>query len=167
MSLSAVNLNVNFGWSLIKAHTGFLNSGYPAGGTPDALAFSLVGLAATINQAMVRQDTIATSANIDIDVSAYTDLCDNAVTLTKALSLILIPVGTTGILTLSPSSSNGLVWFFGGTAPTVSIPCGGIFVFSLGPTATAQVIDGTHKKLNLANTGATSLVVTTALLGGT
>ena len=163
MPLSASNLNVNCGWSLTRPNTGFLAALYG----PDSVSFSLSGMAATINQCMARIDTIAAAGTLNIDLDAYTDLDANAVTLTKALSILILPTGTTGVLKVIPGAANGLVWFFGDAADFISIPCGSCFLYSLGPTATPQVIDATHKRLTYSNTGGTSLNVTTVLFGGT
>ncbi len=165
MPLTNPSLVLNAGWTLTKPHTGFLNSQYG----PDSAGFSLAGVATGFNQLLARIDTIAASGTVTIDVSAYTDLCDNAVTLSKALYLLLIPTGTTGgVLKLEPGASNGLVWFFSGTTPAISIPVNGVFLFSMAPAVAAgQVIDGSHKTLLLTNTGSVSMSVKTILLGGT
>lgn len=164
MSLDRVSLNINLAWLMSKTNTGF---GDTSEG-PDSKAWSTSGIDVAVqNELYAQKYTIAASGTQTMDLSSFTNLLNQSKTLTSVLSLFLLPTGTNAICKLEPGAANPLTWFFSGTTPAISIPTGGVFVFSNPGTGTGQTVDGTHKNLLVTNTGSGSMSLTVLAVGST
>ena len=71
-------------------------------------------------------------------------------------------VCTDGDVTLAPAASNGLVWFFAGTTPSIQVVSGGSFLLS---QYTAQVVASGTREMKVT-AGAASSTYQIAFLGG-
>jgi len=165
MSLSSRSLTAGINWDLRKT-----NGTYATAKNKDRHTFSPT-LPAGQNQLQSNEYTLTTSATQTIDLYAtFTDLAGNAgLQATKVYGFLITVVGTNGGLTIEPGASNALTWFFGGTAPTVTIPYGlaaapGCLMFF---QPTAQVLDATHRNLKFTNTSGSASITfkITFLLG--
>jgi hypothetical protein len=163
MPLTQVSLNNTLSFTLSGTTNGF-----PVSAGPDNIASNLQGINTTTwNQLFAQTYSITASGTQAFDLTSFTNLISESVTLMHALVLVIQVTGTNAVVTLGPSASNGLVWFFGGTSPTIAVPNGGFFAYSLGAASTGQVIDSTHKSMTLTNTGSGTATVVISILGST
>src|SRR5579885_880511 len=162
MPLTNVSLVAQVSWALSRTNPPFGNSTEG----PDTEFFSLNGISTTtFNQLAANQYTITSSSTTNIDLTSLTNLLYESFSFGHVLSIMVLPTGDQ--VTLAPGASNGLVWFFGSSSQSITIPAGGCFVFSLPPSASGQVVNSTHKILSLTASGAGSSTVTVVILGST
>lgn len=151
MPLDSLTFNNNITWSMSKANTGYADTK----NGPTSASFSLSGVdIANYNYLYVASLTVAPSATTTIDLSSLTSLLGEAINFTKVLTIVVTTTGNQ--ITVATGATNGLVWFFGGTSPTITIPTGGMFAFSEAATSTGTTVDATHKTLKFTNNGATT-----------
>lgn len=165
MALDSIGISATVSWALSRAVTGFADVTQG----PDSLSFSSNSLStATWTEIFAAEYTLAAAGTQVVDLRTFTDLVGNSVTGTKAMALMLSVSGAaTDWLNVKPNSSNGLQWFFGGTAEGVSVPGGGVILFSEGAGSSGTTVDATHKQLLLTNNGAANLTATIAALVST
>ena len=164
MPLTSFTLDLNVGWQLQEAIANY----QPLVQGPDGTQFSLDSVdLTTFTQLATATNTLAASATTTFDFFSFTNLVTEATGFTKILALLIVASGdATAIAKLEPGASNPLTWFFGGTTPSISIPSGGIMLFSLGVSGTPQVVDSTHRNMKLTNSGTGNLTVALIALGG-
>lgn len=161
MALTGFSFAVSTSWALERTQTPFASSS-----ESDSVYFALASLDTAVwNQVYVAQLSIATVSSTTIDLTSFTNLVNETVAFDHVLSIFVQPNGAD--ITIAPGASNGLVWFFGGTTPTIAIPNGAVFAYSLPDTSTGQVVDATHKTLLFTNTGLTTTLVDVVILGQT
>lgn len=159
MALDFATVTITGTWQQSKTNTGFS----PTIQGPDAISQStaLTVGASNANSLYAATGTLAAAATLTIDLQSFTDQLGQAITMTRAYSII---VKTTGAaLKVEPGASNGLVWFFAGTTPSITIPADGAMGF-VQPTA--ATVDATHKTIKLTNVGAVSLTYNISIIGG-
>ena len=150
MSVTSSGITGSLGWSLSRSNTGF--GGVSQGDSVSAA----VNLDASIyNSVFAAEYTLAASGTQSIDLKNFVDLAFETHTTTDKVIGIMVSV-TGAPITIAPGASNGLVWFWTGTSPIVTIKAGGFLVFSDGAATT---VDATHKTLTLTNLSA-SVVAT-------
>jgi hypothetical protein len=164
MPLQNATMSNNLSWQLTAPRTGFSAAQQGA----DGISANLNGISfTTFNQLFAAQYTILAAGTQVIDLSTFTNLVGEATGLGHALTISMTVTGTNANVALSPGASNGLVWFFGGTSPTISLTTGCSFCFS-GPAAgPGQVVNGTHKNMLLTNNGSGTATVKVVVLGST
>jgi len=162
MPLTAASFNTSLAWTQQKANTG---QGATTQG-PDSESFNLNGLnVTTFNQLYVASFTLAASASQTIDVTSLTNLVGESFGFGHTLTILILPVGSQ--CTVQPGGTNPLQWFFGGTGQSVVITAGGMLAYSEPVAGPGAAVSGSHKTLELTNSGATSLTVSVVLLGST
>ncbi|VTR93208.1 unnamed protein product [Gemmata massiliana] len=157
MPLTQIGLSASVTWQLSRAVTGFADVTQGS----DAAIFSSNGLnTATWNEVFAAQYAIAAAGTQAVDLRTFTDLTGTSVTADKAMAVLVLVTGATGDkLSIKPHGTNGLQWFFGGTAEGVNVPGGGCLMFSEGSTSGGTTVDATHKQLLLTNNGSAPLTV--------
>lgn len=105
---------------------------------------------------------------VEFDISTFTTLANESATPGHVLGLIVLPAGTLGAsqCTLAPGSTNGLVWFFGGSGQSIAVPMNGVQLLCNASNATGQVIDATHKTIRVTNGGTAATTVQVGLIVG-
>ncbi len=163
MSLSKIVCNVSSQWQYSRSNTGgFLNT---TQGT-DSLNWNLSGInLSTWNQQYVTQLSLAGSGSTTLDLTSLTNLVYESFTFAHVLMILVLPVGNS--VTVEPGATNGLTWFFGGTTPSITIPSGGVFLFSAAAGATGQVVDSTHRTLTFVNASGAANLVDVQIIGST
>jgi hypothetical protein len=153
MSIQKLSLQANLSVSLQKTIAG-LN---PVKQGPNQINADLSAIDLTVyTQAYFAILTTTTT----LDLTSFTDLAGNAVTLTKVLAMVVQCEG--GTLVITPGASNGLSgWFF----PTsgVTFADGDSQTFMRDPGKTPVTVDSTHKTITFTITGAT---VSVCIIGG-
>ncbi len=161
MPLSQLALNASLTFAESVDNTGGF---VPTTMGTDSVSFNLGGISlTTYNQLFAAQYTIAVSGTQTIDLTTLTNFVCESFSFNGVISIMLLPTGSS--CTLSPGASNALQWFFGGTTQSVTVPAGGLFVFSAPASGPSTTVDGTHKTLKLANAGAGVLTVDFFVLG--
>ena len=150
MSVTSSGITGSFGWSLSRSNTGF--GGVSQG---DSVSAAVNLDASLYNSVFAAEYTLAASGTQSIDLKNFVDLAFETHTTTDKVISIMVSV-TGAPITIAPGASNGLVWFWTGTSPIVTIKAGGFLVFSDGAATT---VDATHKTLTLTNLSA-SVVAT-------
>ena len=150
MSVTSSGITGSFGWSLSRSNTGF--GGVSQG---DSVSAAVNLDASLYNSVFAAEYTLAASGTQSIDLKNFVDLAFETHTTTDKVIGIMVSV-TGAPITIAPGASNGLVWFWTGTSPIVTIKAGGFLVFSDGAATT---VDATHKTLTLTNLSA-SVVAT-------
>jgi hypothetical protein len=165
MPLQQVNLTSSLQWILTKVVTGFA----PIQQGADSVTSNLSGInLSTFNQLFAQQFTLSASGGTStFDLSTFTNPAGESTGFGHVLCIEVQVTGTGANVALSPGASNGLVWFFGGTSPTVSVPAGATFIFTNAASATGQVVDSTHKNLTLTNNGSGVATVRVVCVGST
>lgn len=163
MPLSALQLSNTVSLTLQKTV-----AGWPAiVQGPDKVTWNYQALDLTVyTQAYVGILTIPAGTNQTIDLTSFTNLAGETVALTKVLAMVVTVSGPTGVLKITPGTSNGLAaWFFGATDGIVMAD-GDQLSFARDPAKTPVTVDATHKTIKFANTGAASITVTVVIIGG-
>ncbi|MBP3956327.1 hypothetical protein J8F10_13635 [Gemmata sp. G18] len=157
MPLTQIGLSASVTWQLARGVSGFADVTQGS----DTASFSSNGLnVGTWNEVFATQYAIAAAGTQAVDLRTFTDLTGTAVTADKALALIVLVTGAVSDkLNVKPHGTNGLQWFFGGTAEGTNVPGGGFLMFSEGPTSAGTAVDATHKQLLLTNNGSAPLTV--------
>lgn len=150
MSVTSSGITGSLGWSLSRSNTGF--GGVSQG---DSVSAAVNLDASLYNSVFAAEYTLAASGTQAIDLRNFVDLAFETHTTTDKVIGIMVSV-TGAPITIAPGASNGLVWFWTGTSPIVTIKAGGFLVFSDGAATT---VDATHKTLTLTNLSA-SVVAT-------
>lgn len=150
MSVTSSGITGSFGWSLSRSNTGF--TGVSQG---DSVSAAVNPDPVVYNSVFAAEYAIAASGTQSIDLRNFVDLAFETHTTTDKVIGIMVSVAGANI-TITPGASNGLVWFWTGTSPIVTIKAGGFLVFSDGAATT---VDATHKTLTLTNLSA-SVVAT-------
>ena len=150
MPLTQFSLSMNARWALSRDIAPF----QPVTQS-DQLTFSLSPLdLATYTDAFIASVDLLAGVSQDFNLQVFADFPGTVTTATKALSLVLGATGaTTAIATYGPSPTNGLSWFLGGSNPTISVPSGGVFMFSIGAIGTPQAVSSSAKNIRVTNTG--------------
>lgn len=118
----------------------------------------------TMDLAQVGTVTISASATTNIDLTSLgDDPVGDAVVLAHAAGWWF--ASSASQVKLDVQLTNGIsTWFLEGSNAKLIIPAGGFA--SIGWTdSTAVVVDGTHKLIRLANTGAVPTTVTWGIIG--
>ena len=150
MSVTSSGITGSLGWSLSRSNTGF--GGVSQG---DSVSAAVNLDASLYNSVFAAEYTLAASGTQSIDLKNFVDLAFETHTTTDKVIGIMVSV-TGAAITIAPGASNGLVWFWTGTSPIVTIKAGGFLVVSDGAATT---VDATHKTLTLTNLSA-SVVAT-------
>jgi len=153
MSVTSSGITGSLGWSLSRSNTGF--GGVSQG---DSISAAVNSDPAVYNSVFAAEYALTLSGALTpttIDLRNFVDLAFETHTTTNKVIAIMVSVVGADI-TITPGASNGLVWFWTGTSPIVTIKAGGFLVFSDGAATT---VDATHKTLTLTNLSA-SVVAT-------
>lgn len=169
MAVSSSNISMSLGWTLQGTTTGFVSSTQG----PDSNTYITLPSTTTYNILYVAQHTITpTGTNyVVINFNSFTDILNEAKTATKVVAIMIQTTGNKVKLepnstALSPSGTNPLTWFFGGTTPSITIENGGSMFLCNGTTS--GTVSSTESSLRLTNTGTvTNSVVKVTILGGT
>lgn len=162
MPLATLSLDVNLQWQFARTNTGFGDTDQGV----DSLDFNLGAISlSTFNQLAPQQVTIAPGAKFTLDLTALQNLVYEAFGLGHALSLFILPVGAP--VKIAPGASNPLVWFFGASTQWVTIPDGGLILYSEPVTGPGSPVSGAAKTLDFTNVGTGTLTLTLAVLGST
>lgn len=159
MSLDFATITLGANWQQRKTNTGFADTVQG----PDGLSYNVsytVGASAA-NSIYVAQGTLAASASATVDLFSFTDQLGQAVSMVRVYAMIVN--STNSSLKVEPGATNPLVWFFGGTTPSITVPSGGSMAFGQ-PAATT--VSATARNIKLTNTGAVSLTYDIAIIGG-
>lgn len=160
MAVSRWTLKAELGWVQSTDNDPFADSKQG----PDKIDFSPTIVAATFSEVFAKRYVIAASGNQTIDLfAAFTNLLGASVSPTKVCGLIMKASGTGAIAVLEPGGSNPLPWPLQGTAPELTIPAGGVFLFYQPWT---QVIDATNRNLLITETGAAELTLDVGFIVG-
>ena len=157
MALTSSVITGKIQWSQVKNNSGFA----PTKQGPDYIASSIAPPINTINEIFAETRVLAAAASHTYDLTTMINFFGEAITFTKARALHLAVQG--GQIALSPSASDPLNWFFGGTAPSITLPDGSFITIGGGSNAT---VSGTAKNLTVTNTGATSATYQITIIGG-
>ena len=161
MPLTQITLSASLQTAMSATNTGF---GSTTEG-PDGDSFNLSGIStSTWTNSLKKQYTVLAAGTQSVDFRSFTNLVNESVTAGHILAIWVKTSG--GEITMQTGASNGLVWFFGGTTPSITIPSGGIFMFSLPTSNAGQVLDGTHKVFDFVNNGGTTTTLTVIALVG-
>lgn len=153
MSVTSSGITGSLGWSLSRSNTGF--GGVSQG---DSVSAAVNLDASLYNSVFAAEYTLGITSPSNaqaIDLRNFVDLAFETHTTTDKVIGIMVSV-TGAPITIAPGATNGLVWFWTGTSPIVTIKAGGFLVFSDGAATT---VDATHKTLTLTNLSA-SVVAT-------
>lgn len=160
MALTYAQSLVSSTWQQTQTNTGFDDTVQG----PESFAFSIshaVG-ASDANVIFAKEDDIAISSSVNIDLSAAVDFFNNSNSFARVYSLVVSATG--GSLTLSPGASNGLEWFFGSATDSITIQDGSAFMICETLDTT---VDATHKILTLTNPSGVDVVTyKIAIIGG-
>ena len=154
MPLTQVGMNANLTWALQNASAAF----GPSSQGPLTLAFSLANINfATVNQIYTNALTLGSGANADADFYSFTNGVGESTGFLHIQAIfVTVTAASASSVTLGNGSANPLVWFFGGTAPTITIPPGGMFMFSVPVGGTLAVVSSTVRKFNFLDGGSGS-----------
>ena len=161
MSLEFAQTSASLSWQQSKANTPFVKTSQG----PDAVANNFVWTTGVggANEVLTYYLTLAASTHQDIDLQTGTNLLGESVNLVRVYGIQVLPED--GDCVVSPGNPHGLVWFFGASSNSVTVPLGGIFNFS-NPVATT--VDVTHHTFRFENPSSTAPVsVKIAIIGGT
>ena len=166
MGLTAYNAQILSSWTLSKTNTPLANTVYGPDNLNLTQTLSSVDMV-TFTEVLVSSVTLAASATQDYNFNSFTDQAGNAVTITKALSMIITTSGpSTATCKLTASPANGLSWFLSGTTPAINIPAGAAFAFIMPQALTPQVVSAGAGSMRVQNSGTGSLVVNISVLLG-
>lgn len=107
-----------------------------------------------------------------IDLRSFTNLADEAVVLTKVLAIAVQVVATVstaagGALTLLPGASNPFSGFLTSATEGLLLPAETGAVLTGAADFAGHTVDGTHKEIDLENTGTDAITVTVIIIGST
>ena len=161
MALDLAQVSIAATWQQSKANTGFAST--VQGPDSNALLATLAVGASDADSVYAASGTIASAGTVSIDLQSFTDQLGQAITMTRVYAMLVQTA--TGSLKVEPHGTNGLVWFFSGTTPAITLPPGGGFCFL---QTTSQTVDATHKVVKLTNTGSPAVTLTykITILGG-
>lgn len=161
MAMNSASTLVSLSWDQYKLVTGFDNISQG----PDSISSSVYPLttgATPCNTVFAEQRTL-TSASVQVYnlfSGGLVDFLGTTVAMTRIHAVAILC--TDGDVTLAPNASNGLVWFFAGTTPSVKVLSGGSFLYS--QYAPFTVASGTSSMKITA--GSASATYQIAFLGG-
>jgi hypothetical protein len=151
MPLTNLEVSAKVGWTLKKPNTGRVSTVQG----PDSIEKTAKPLVATYDQVYEAQLSFTAGEVKEVDIRTFTNRAGEAVVLTKALGIILAPVGST--VAVATGTTNGLAW----RAETVED--GGVSLFY---QPVPKVIDATHKTIKLTS-GPAPMTLDIAVIGGT
>ena len=162
MSLFKAAVSSQVTWTQQSAIVGFVS----AQQGPDKI-YSSVGVDVTVSDEFyVYKGTLAISGTLVINLQSVTNLLNEAVSFTGIRQIILKTDGAN--ITLAPSVTSpttGLVWFFTGTTPVLTIKDGGTLLMDDGGFVT---VDATHRSITITNTSASvTTYIELAIIGKT
>lgn len=146
MSLSKASVQSQISWTQQSSVSGFVKTQQG----PDKVLKSTPVPIASLNEIYVYKGTLAASGTLTIDLKAVTNLLNEAVVFTGVQKLYLSTSATN--ITLTPGASNGLVWFYTGTSPVLTVKAGGAITLDDGGVT---AVSATHKTLTLTNLSST------------
>jgi hypothetical protein len=163
MPLTNASLTMNLAWAMNRVSAG----GYsPLTQGNDSVTYNLGGLdIAVFNQLYAVQLSLATGISQTIDVTSLTNLVYETFSYGHITTIVVLPTGSK--VTIQPGASNPLTWFFGGSTQSVTVPAGGVFLFSTDAGGDGDVAITTNKTLEFTNSGSTPLLCDVILLGST
>ena len=147
MSLSKASVQAQISWTQQSSTSGFVKTQQG----PDKVLKSTPVAIAALNEIYVYKGTLAVSGTLTIDLRAVTNLLNESVVFTGVQKLFLSTSATN--ITMTPGASNGLVWFYTGTSPVLTIKSGGAVTLDDGAVT---VVDATHKTLTITNLSSTA-----------
>lgn len=159
MAATSVGITAALSWALEKTVTGFDKAKQKG-----QVSYTPAPAVATYNAVFAAEYTILAAGTQAVDFYSFTDLVGNAVTATKIYGVLVTVTGTNAAVKIETHGTNGLVWFFGGTTPSITVPAGGCFLFSEGGT---EALSATVRQWLLTNTGSGTATVTVAAICGT
>lgn len=157
MSLTTCAVTGGIRWSQQKTNSGFSITRQG----PDDLISSITPPVNTINELFAETRVIAAGATHTWDLTALTNFFSQAIAFNKARALHVAVSG--GTARLQPGASDPATWFFGTSADAITLPDGSFITIGWGTNA---VVTSAAKNLAITNTGATSVTVQIAILGG-
>jgi len=146
MSLSKASVQSQISWTQQSSTSGFVKTQQG----PDKVLKSTPVSIASLNEIYVYKGTLAISGTLTIDLRAVTNLLNESVVFTGVHKLFLSTSAAN--ITMTPGASNGLVWFYTGTAPVLTVKAGGGITLDDGGLT---VVDATHKTLTITNLSST------------
>lgn len=161
MAMNSASTLMSLSWDQYKLFSGFDNVSQG----PDSLSASVSPLltgATPCNIVFAEQRTL-TSASVQVYnlfSGGLLDFFSTTVAMTRIHAVAI--KCTDGDVTLAPNGTNGLVWFFAGTTPSVNVLSGGSFLYS--QYAPFTVASGTSSMKITA--GSASATYKIAFLGG-
>jgi hypothetical protein len=164
LPLSSYSLTFNNTWFYTKNVPPF----QPLTQGPDTVDFNLNALDLTAyTDILSRSLTLTAGLFTDVNFNVFQNLVGDWITASKALTLVLATGGdSTAIASLGASSANGLSWFLAGTTPTLVVPAGGFFMFSLRQGMTPQALTMIAGSMRVTNTGTGTLTANLFVLCG-
>lgn len=164
MPLVNANAFGSVNWSLQKAVTTFASAS-----ESDQLTYNMPTLNfATWNQIYVTTLSISASGTTDIDLTSVTNFVNESFSFAHIISLTVVPTGAN--ITIGPSPSDGLAWFWSAGYPfsALTVYAGGQFQWFDNPSNTGQVVDSSHKNIRVTNlSGSSTATVYLAIIGST
>lgn len=165
MPLTRVALQNTYNWSMNNA----TSTGFASATQGDQITANLNNLSTTtFNQQFSEQYTLtASGGTATFDLTSFTNLVGESVTLGHVLTLVVQVVSGNGPVNLAPGASNGLQWFFGGSTQSINLTNGDSLWFSNPSTATGTAVTSGAKTMTVTNNGTNQAIVKIAILGST
>lgn len=155
MPVDSSSILSTISWQHYRQNGGFLNTNQG----PDSLSASVES--ETPGGVYAETKSLGVSSASSYDLTALTDLLLQPLAFANVLALMVTT--SSGSVTLEPGGSNPAALFMGGTSPGIVIPEGGVVICS----ASAIVVDSTHKNLTVATGASSGATYQIAILGGT
>jgi len=161
MPMNSASTLVSLSWDQYKLVTGFDNVSQG----PDSISSSISPLvtgATPCNIVFAEQRTLTatTTQAYNLFSGGLLDFLGTTVAMTRIYAIAIVCTG--GDVTLEPAASNGLIWFFAGTTPSIKVVSGGSFLLS---QYTAQAVASGTREMKIT-AGAASSTYQIAFLGG-
>lgn len=121
------------------------------------------------DQAYAAKVALAGGATVNVDLSSFTNLANEAVVFTAAHSLYAFlelddEANTDATAVIAPGASNGLAWFYGAG---LTLEAGDTLLKMSSIDNVGVTVDGTHKVVKLNNPGTDDATLTLIILGST
>lgn len=166
MPLSQANAIVSLTWEFDDAIQAPFKDLFQG---PDGISFTMQGLDLTVfDQGLFLNLSIHAGQHVDVDFHQFINLVRANTGFEGVLALCLLP--QSGDVTLGPSPSNSLEWFFGTVDDTIRVRRGGCFFLSdtvpaAGDFGATQVVSPTERYMRLSNNGTGDLTVLLGAIG--
>lgn len=158
--------NIGLQSALTFSQLGISNSGFAAASMTDSAQWTLTGLTLTSASQMYAQDlTITSGASTTINLTTVPDNVGDTFSFSHVYGIWIQPVGSD--VTIGPSATSGISWFFNGSTPSNLVRNNGLFVHADQASTSGQSVTGGASNLTITNTGGTETIVTTIIWGST